>query len=90
MPSGLQRFARQQLERLAPSVPEFPVAVVTAITTGGGTDGADLVTVNYKGASLKFSHLSNYTPAVNHVVILARSGGNWVILGRPIGFPPAS
>lgn len=89
MATGRQRFALQQLERAAAGLPDWPVAEVTAITVGGGTDGNALVTVDYQGATLKVPFLLHYTPVVGHVVALGRSGGNWIILGRPGGFPPA-
>lgn len=87
MASGADRLVRQQLDRKAADMPDWPTATVTAITVGGGSDGQDLVTVNYLGASLKFPHMAHYTPVVGHVVALIRIGGNWTIAGRPVGFP---
>lgn len=83
----LQKFALQQLDRAAAAMPDAPIATVTGIASGAGTDGADVVTVTYLGASLQFAHMAHYTPAVGHVVTLKRVGGNWVIDGRPIGHP---
>jgi hypothetical protein len=90
MPDGRRRLAAHLLKPHTADIPDWPVATVTAITVGGGTDGLDLVTVNYAGSSLKLSHFTHYTPAVGHVVALGRSGGSWIILGRLGGFPPAT
>lgn len=89
MPTGAQRLALQQLDRAAVDHPlEMPLATVTTVAAGGGTDGNALVTVNYLDASLQLPYLSQYTPVVNHRVALARVGGIWTIVGRPVGFPP--
>lgn len=88
MTTGAQRFALQQLNARGPELPDWPRALVTAITVGGGTDGQSLVTVDYRGAELDFPHMDHYTPVVGHVVALARVDGVWTIFGRPIGFPP--
>ncbi|HEU5026599.1 MAG TPA: hypothetical protein VFV01_16910 [Spirillospora sp.] len=87
MPTGAQRFARQLLEQKAGGFPEKPIATVTAVNATGGTDGLALVTVSYNGASLPLPHKASYTPAVGHVVVLDRVGGQWVIDDRLIGFP---
>ena len=87
MASGADRLVRQQLERKAEEVSDWPEATVTAITVGGGKDGQDLVTVSYAGGSYNFSHYAHYTPAVGHVVTLIRVSGNWAIFGRRVGFP---
>ena len=87
MASGADRLVRQQLDRKAAELPDWPTAVVTDISVGGGSDGQDLVTVNYLGSSLDLPHMAHYTPAVGHVVALVRIGGNWTIHGRPVGFP---
>jgi hypothetical protein len=76
--TGVSRFAQQMLDRAAADLPELPTATVTAYTAGLRA------TVNYQGATLQLKHLSTYTPVVGHVVVLARSGGNWLILGRPV------
>lgn len=90
MPSNVQRFAQQQRERLAEAakhVPELPEAVVQSIMSGGGSDGQALVTVTYNGATLAFPHMAHYTPVVGDVVALVRWSGQWVIAGKPVGFP---
>jgi len=90
MASGRDRFARQQLEQRARALDavELPVATVTAVQAGASLDGIALATVDYLGASLKVPYLTSYTPVVGHVVAMTRHAGNWLILGRPGGFPP--
>lgn len=94
MPSGRERLARLFIDRHTSQAEAAqaggPIAVVTAVTTGGGTDGVDLVTVTHDGATRQYPHLLQYTPVVGHVVALGRWGGTWIILGRPGGFPPNS
>ena len=91
MPTGRQKLAKQLGPSKAtpklPDVPGWPVAKVTAVTTGGGTDGNSLVTVVYKGATLRLPHFPFYTPAVGHKVVLIRVEGQWHVLGNPVGFP---
>ena len=90
MPTGKQKLAKQLGGKTTPAIPDnslFGRAKVTAVTTGGGTDGNSLVTVLYKGATLKLPHYPSYTPAVGHVVTLIRVEGNWHVLGNPVGFP---
>jgi len=90
MPSNVQRFAqqqREQLERAAQRMPEKPIATVTVVTAGGGTDGQTLVTVSYNGASLALPHKASYTPVVGHIVVLDRAGGQWIVDDRLVGFP---
>lgn len=86
MVSGARRLALQQMER-RDDAPELPQATVTAVTVGGGTDGQDLVTVDYLGSSLQLPHLDSYSPAVADRVVIVRVGGLLTILGRPVGFP---
>lgn len=84
---GQRKLALAALDQRAATVPDLPVAEVTGVAVGAGTDGQDVVTVKYLGAYLQFSRLLTYTPVVGHVVALGRVGGNWTILGRPGGFP---
>jgi len=88
MATGRQRFAQQQIDAAARSVPEDPSAVVTAVQAGAATDGLALVTVTYLGAKMQFRYLTSYTPVVGHQVVLGRTGGDWYIKGRLGGFPP--
>ena len=87
MPSGAQKLAAQLLDRTAKGLPDWPLAAITAVSATGGTDGQALCTVSYHGASLNLPHFSQYTPVVGHVVVLIRAGGQWIVAGRPIGFP---
>jgi hypothetical protein len=88
MPSGTRAFVLGQLDRANRDRPtELPIATITAITAGGGTDLQSLVTVDYDGGSLALPHMDYYTPAVGARVALAKVGGVWTILGRPIGHP---
>lgn len=89
MASGRQRFVRQQIDRAPAGEPPGEVAVVTAVTAGGGTDGNALVTVTHNGSTQKYPYLLQYTPVVGHVVAIHPWGGTYLILGRPGGFPPA-
>lgn len=79
MPSGARKFVLQQLdrarERLAHDLPDLPVGVVTATSP---------LTVSFMGSSLQLRRLAAYTPAVNDVVTLARSGGTWIVLGKTV------
>jgi hypothetical protein len=88
MPAGTRAFVLGQIERDTRNRPmELPIATVTAITAGAGADGQSLVEVDYNGARLELPHMDYYTPAVNARVALAKVGGVWTILGRPIGHP---
>jgi hypothetical protein len=88
MPAGTRAFVLAQIERDTRNRPtELPIATITAIAPGGGTDSQTLVTVDYQGASLALPHMDHYTPAVGARVALAKIGGVWTILGRPIGHP---
>ena len=90
MATGRRKLAQTLLAQAATDVPEWPIATVTYVQTGGGTDGIDLVTVRYAGADLQFPHMRHYTPVVGDVVALGRWGGQWHIIGAPAGFPPAT
>jgi hypothetical protein len=84
---GAHRLVQQRLNSRLAELPDLPVATVTAITVGGGTDGLDLVTVNWNGSPLDLPHLNTYTPVVGDRVVLLRVGGLPTIIGRPVGFP---
>lgn len=77
MASGARKFLLQQLDRTADlsDLPDLPVATVTATSP---------LTISYRGASLTVRRLAQYTPAVNDVVTLARSGGTWIVLGKTV------
>lgn len=90
MAAGAQRFTRQQIDKATADQPHGEIAVVTATTTGGGTDGNTLVTVTHNGSVQKYAYLGSYTPVVGDVVAIHPWGGTYLILGRPVGIPPAS
>lgn len=75
MASGAQRFVQQQLDRAARGALELPTGVVTVVSP---------LTVSFRGASLLVRRCKSYTPAVDDVVILARSGGTWVVLDSTV------
>jgi len=62
----------------------FSVAVVDGVTQGASPQGFATVTIAWQGASgLPVSaYLASYTPVVGHVVLIARSTVQTVILGR--------
>lgn len=72
---GARKFVQQQLDRAAEELPDLPPATVTATSP---------LTVLFLGSSLQLRRLAQYTPAVNDVVTLARSGGNWIVLGKTV------
>lgn len=84
MPTGAQRFTRQQIDRAtSPDAPGLAQATITAVSA----DTIPIVTVEYLGGFCQFPHLLQYTPVVGHVVAMAPYAGSWLILGRPGGFP---
>jgi hypothetical protein len=88
MPTGTRAFVLGQIERAARQKPtEQPMATITAIAPGGGTDGQSLVTVDFDGSSIPLPHMDSYTPTVGARVGLVKWGGVWTIIGRPIGHP---
>jgi hypothetical protein len=84
---GTRRFALQMLDRAAGDQPEWPMGTITAIAPSAASDGNTLVSVNYRGVSIQVPYLAHYTPVVGHAVVLARVGGHWTIVGRPVGHP---
>lgn len=78
------------LGTLSEQAPAWADGVVTAVDPTGGEDGKSLVTVNWNGTLVKLAHLSSYTPAVGHVVLMARYKSKLAILGQLIGTPPTS
>lgn len=77
------------LVSLGDSSSQFAVGTVTAVAAGGAADGNALTSVKWQGATVTGSYLASYTPAVGHVVLMARVGPRLVILGRLIGTPPS-
>lgn len=87
MSEGSRRFALQLLDRAADGLPEWPMAAVVTVQPGAASDGLALVRVNYRGALIQLPYMAHYTPVVGHNVVLARVGGEWTIVGRPVGHP---
>lgn len=79
MASGRDRLKRQILAAPAATDPGLQQAKVTAV--------GPPVTVSWQGGSYSFPHLAAYTPVVNDLVAMARYGGSWLILGKPVDFP---
>lgn len=75
MASGARKFVLQQLDKAAAEMPDLPVAVVTVTSP---------LTISFRGASLTVRRLAQYTPAVNDVVTLVRSGGTWIVVGKTV------
>jgi hypothetical protein len=99
MPAPLRpvqsRLLGMLLERVAdwvstsPDVSRVSKAKVTAVLPGAAAGGTTLVTIQYQGASgLNAPYLSSYTPVLDDVVAVARTGSQLLILGRIVGTPP--
>ena len=67
----------------------FLVGQVAAVDAGAAADGNALVTVTWMGTDFYATYGSHYTPAVGHVVLLARTQPP-AILQHLIGTPPTS
>lgn len=79
MATGTQRFVQQQIDRAAQQVLDLP--------TGKVTSTSPFTVLLNTGASLVSPHvrrLASYTPAVNDITMLIRSGGKWVALGPTV------
>lgn len=65
-------------------------ATVASVAAGAAADGNALVTLTWRGQSIKAAYLSSYTPTAGHVVaVLYQPPGGLLILGRIIGTPPS-
>lgn len=89
---GARRLAAEQGRDRRPQGAthwEVGQAQVTAVTSGGASDGNALVTVDYRGALQDAAYLASYTsPAVGHqVAVEVSSDGALLIIGRVIGTP---
>lgn len=62
-------------------------ATVTSVAAGGASDGNALVVINWQGVDIAAPYVSTYTPTVNHVVAVAKTGSQLLILGRIVGTP---
>lgn len=87
MTNPLDGFVDRLLSATSTESP-FAVGKVTAVAAGAAADGNALVTVSYRGASLNATYNSSYTPAVGHIVFMARTQPLF-ILGRVVGTPPS-
>lgn len=70
----------------AAAEPAFLVGTVTAVVAGAARDGNAAVTVIVRGSAIPAAYVSDYTPAVGHVVLLSRTQP-LVVIGRIIGTP---
>lgn len=77
---------RLWLER-SPLVSRVTPATITSVTAGGASDGNALVVISWRGASISVPYVSTYTPVVSHVVAVAKTGPQLLILGRIVGTP---
>lgn len=78
MASGARRFVLQQIDRAAKDAKEALTATVTATSP---------FTVLFLGSTLASPYvrrLVSYTPAVNDVTTMVRSGGVWVAIGPTV------
>lgn len=65
-------------------------ATVATVSAGAAADGNALVTLTWRGQSVKAAYLSSYTPVVAHIVaVVYQPPGGLLILGRIIGTPPS-
>ncbi len=65
-------------------------AVVASVSAGAAADGNALVTLTWRGQSVKAAFLSSYTPTAGHTVaVVYQPPGGLLILGRIIGTPPS-
>lgn len=62
-------------------------ATVTSVAAGGATDGNALVVINWRGVDVAAPYLATYTPTAGHVVAVAKTGSQMLILGRIVGTP---
>ena len=69
------------------NMPAWEIGTIVEIDPGGAADGFDLVTVDWGGTEVPVGRGSTYTPAVGHVVWMARKGGQLMIIDRYVGAP---
>lgn len=88
------RFLDSLLDRLniwlsrSPLVTRVGKASITSVAAGGAPDGVSaLVVINWLGTDVAVPYVSSYTPAAGHVVAVARTGSQLLILGRIVGTP---
>lgn len=71
----------------SPLVSAVSPATVVSVATGGAVDGNALVVVSWQGTDIEAPYLATYTPAVNDVVAVVKTGAHLLILGRVVGTP---
>jgi hypothetical protein len=88
--TGLIDALLGQVENLlarTPLVTRITKGVVKTVAAGAASDGAALATVTWQGADVPMPYLATYTPVVGHVVAIATTGNQPLILARVIGTP---
>lgn len=63
-------------------------AEVTAVTVGGGADGQNLVTVRWRGRTVRAARCASYSPVVGHKVLVLVQGPRLIVIDRLVGTPP--
>ena len=75
------------VDRLAAPDPDPPewagTATVSNAAKGTLSDGRKLITVTWQGVDVDCTYLAAYTPAAGDHVLFLRSGGSFVVLGKP-------
>jgi len=75
----------QHLSR-SPLATQLIQATVVSVAAGGASNGS-LVVIDWDGTNVEVPYLSSYTPVVNHVVAVLKTGPLLLILGRIVGTP---
>ena len=70
-----------------PLVTRVAKATVTSVAAGGAADGSTLAVISWRGTDVPAPYVASYTPTAGHVVAVARTGSQLLILGRIIGTP---
>jgi hypothetical protein len=90
MSSGAARLAQELTADAATVSCRLEQAVVATVTAAAAADGNALVEVTWRGGTHAAAYLASYTPTVGHTVTVAvQPPAGLLILGRPIGTPPA-
>lgn len=71
----------------SPLVTRVGKASIVSVAAGTATDGNALVVISWLGTDVAVPYLATYTPAAGHVVAVARTGPQLLILGRIVGTP---
>jgi hypothetical protein len=85
--AAVRQFADAITAKATPTGRPWLLGTVSAVTTGAGTDGGDVVEVTIGDDVFEAPHLSSYAPASGHVVLVLLVNGSPLVLGRPVGFP---